>query len=351
MKTKEFIAVAAILFAGLLGASGVAAADTVVLCSGSKLQGSILKKSAEKVVIDLGPVVVTVPRSEVSKITVEKKGITDAHKVTLAALVEGIADPPLKVADVKDLVRKVGSGVVKVSNNHGHGAGFFVTDEGHVVTNYHVIEGEEKNTVTVFLKQANGVKRVDCKEAKIVAINRWMDLALLQIKKEDLAKLGEKPPRLRLGDTRDLAAGSKVVAIGNPGVVDVGGSKLRDIHMVTLMHTTSEGIVSSPRRALKGLVFIQTTAAINPGNSGGPLFDDKGRVIGVVTLGTWQENIGFALKVEYLKTFLKDFEAFAVSESNPNEAYRYPDAPRKKKPAGKPETKSATKAAKGKSKT
>ena len=350
MKARALFSVAAILLA-LWSVGGRAGADTVVLSSGSQLQGSVLKEGPDKVVIDLGPVVVTVPRADVAKITIEKKAGGESLKVSLSALIKGVTDPPLKIADVKDLVRKVGSGVVKVSNNRGHGAGFIVTDEGHVITNYHVIEGEEKNTVTVFLKKDKGVQRIDCKEAKIVAINRWMDLALLQIKKEDLAKLGKKPPRLHLGDTRDLEAGSKVVAIGNPGVVDASGSKLRDIRMVTLTHSTSEGIVSSPRRALKGLVFIQTTAAINPGNSGGPLFDDKGRVIGVVTLGTWQQNIGFALKIEYLKTFLQDFGAFAVSESNPNEAYRYPDAPKKKKPASKPATAPASKPAKEKPQT
>jgi len=305
--------------------------DTVILVNGSRIEGAVLKNEPAKVVIDIGPSVITIPGSEVEKVIRKAKADSEDDKVTLPALIEGVSEPSLKIANVKDLVRKVGQGVVKVSNNHGHGAGFFITDVGHVITNYHVIEGEEKNTVTVFLKKDKTVKRVDCKEVKIIAINRWMDLALLQIKKDDLAKLGKKSPRLQIGSTRRLEAGSKVVAIGNPGILDTSGAKIRDIHMVTLTHTTSEGIVSSPGRSLKGLVFIQTTAAINPGNSGGPLFDENGRVVGVVTLGTHQSNIGFALKAEYMKAFIKDYEAFAVSESNPNEAYRYPDAPKRSK--------------------
>jgi len=173
---------------------------------------------------------------------------------------------------------------------------------------------------------------------KLLAINRWLDLALLKIRDEDLKKLGQLP-RLRLGSALSLEAGAKVVAIGNPGVIDSETGKLKDLRLVTLTHTTSEGIVSASRRALKGLVFIQTTAAINPGNSGGPLFDLTGRVVGVVTLGSGHENIGFALPVEYLRHFLQNYQAFAVSESNPNQAYRYPDAPRRqKRSASRPAT-------------
>jgi len=226
-------------------------------------------------------------------------------------------------------VRKVSPAVVRVSNPRGWGAGFVITDQGHIITNYHVIEGEDKNTVTVYPRQNDRGKRIECTEVQIVAINRWLDLALLRIRDEDLARLGSFV-RARLGDTQGLLAGTRVVAIGNPGIADSPTRKLKDLRMVSLTHTASEGIVSSPRRALKGLGFIQTTAAINPGNSGGPLFDANGRVLGVVSAGApWQQNIGFALPVEYVRHFIANHEAFSVSDSNPNQAYRYPDAPRR----------------------
>ena len=69
---------------------------------------------------------------------------------------------------------------------------------------------------------------------------------MLQIRDEDLKRI-KKLPRLRLGDTRSLEAGAKVVAIGNPGVVDSESGKLEDLRLVTLTHTTSEGIVSAAR--------------------------------------------------------------------------------------------------------
>jgi serine protease Do len=85
-----------------------------------------------------------------------------------------------------------------------------------------------------------------------------------------------------------------VSIIGNPGV---GGD--------VLDNTMSQGIISHPKRKLDGLVYIQTTAAINRGTSGGPMFNDKGKVIGIVVSKVNIENVGFAIPSDVVVTFLK----------------------------------------------
>ena len=100
---------------------------------------------------------------------------------------------------------------------------------------------------------------------------------------EPLPVVGETP-----------AVGSKVFAIGNPGM----GDKI-------LEQTMSEGIVSATNRKLGDQTYIQHTAAVNPGNSGGPLFNEKGQVVGMVTLKARLENVSFAIPVEVLRATLK----------------------------------------------
>lgn len=318
-----------ILFCLLAAGQGVLGADTVVTTSGNRLEGEILKIDDNKVVVDLGATVLTLTRQEVASYSRDTHAASRSGRVTLSELATGLQEPPLGTSDLVAVIEKATPAVVRISNPKGSGAGFFITDEGHIITNYHVIEGEDKNTVTVCLKDSGVRRNVECTEVKIIAINRWLDLALLQVKPEDLRNLGAVA-HARLGDTRNLAAGNKVIAIGNPGVVDSPTNRISDLRIVSLTHTTSEGIVSAARRSLKGLVFIQTTAAVNPGNSGGPLLDSSGRVVGVVTLGSEaQQNIGFALPVEYVRHFIANDDAFTVSESNPNQSYRYPDAPRR----------------------
>jgi S1-C subfamily serine protease len=140
----------------------------------------------------------------------------------------------------------------------GTGSGFIWDEAGHVVTNYHVIEGASEATIK--LADGSGYKR---------------------------------PPPVPLGSSHDLKVGQKVFAIGNPFGLD---------------WTLTSGIVSALNRSLPGergaLVehLIQTDAAINPGNSGGPLLDSAGRLIGINTAiyspsGT-SAGIGFAVPVD-----------------------------------------------------
>jgi S1-C subfamily serine protease len=147
----------------------------------------------------------------------------------------------------------------------GSGSGFVYSNKGHVVTNFHVIEGAIARQGKVFVTLKGG----DRFEAKVVGTEPDKDLALLKI---------EAPEKLlvpvKMGPSADLRVGQTVLAIGNPFGLD---------------QTLTTGVVSALGREIRSrtdrkiLDVIQTDAAINPGNSGGPLLDSQGRVVGVNT--------------------------------------------------------------------
>jgi len=162
----------------------------------------------------------------------------------------------------------------------GTGSGFIWDEQGHVVTNFHVIQGAQSARVTL-ADQTNW-------KAVLVGIFPDRDLAVLKI---DAPKEKLKP--IAVGVSRDLQVGQKVYAIGNPFGLD---------------QTLTSGIISALNREIESVTdrpirgVIQTDAAINPGNSGGPLLDSAGRLIGVNTAifspsGAYA-GIGFALPVD-----------------------------------------------------
>jgi S1-C subfamily serine protease len=162
----------------------------------------------------------------------------------------------------------------------GTGTGFVWDDQGHIVTNFHVLQGG--NAVQVMLADQSSF------DAEVVGAFPDRDLAVLKIK----PPRGKAPP-LALGTSRDLVTGQRVYAIGNPFGLD---------------QTLTTGIVSAlgreiesfNNRTIRGV--IQTDAAINPGNSGGPLLDSAGRLIGVNTQiaspSGASAGIGFAIPVD-----------------------------------------------------
>jgi S1-C subfamily serine protease len=162
----------------------------------------------------------------------------------------------------------------------GSGSGFFWDDQGHVVTNYHVVEGANLFAVTL-------ADQTDW-EAELVGVSAEKDLAVLKV----TSSAGKQVP-LEIGRSDDLLVGQRVLAVGNPFGLD---------------HTLTTGVVSALGRELtspSGRLIrdvIQTDAAINPGNSGGPLLDSSGRLIGVNTAiyspSGGSAGIGFAIPVD-----------------------------------------------------
>ena len=165
----------------------------------------------------------------------------------------------------------------------GAGTGFFWDDKGHIVTNYHVIEGAERFEVTLSDHSVH--------EARLVGHAPEKDLAVLRIE----VPASQALP-LRLGRSADLLVGRKVLAVGNPFGLD---------------QTLTVGVISALGRELTSPAgrtirdVIQTDAAINPGNSGGPLLDSAGRLVGVNTAiyspSGASAGIGFAVPVDTVK--------------------------------------------------
>lgn len=170
----------------------------------------------------------------------------------------------------------------------GSGSGFIWDKEGHIVTNFHVIEKAYKANVTL-ADQTTW-------EAKVIGIEPRKDLAVLKID----APIESLFP-IRVGTSYDLKVGQSVFAIGNPFGLD---------------QTLTTGIISALGREINSVAdvpirdVIQTDAAINPGNSGGPLLDVSGRLIGVNTAiystsGSYA-GIGFSVPVDVVNRVVPD---------------------------------------------
>ena len=308
-------------------------ADTIQLKDKAAISGKILAEKRDQVAVDVGYTVLVIPRSQIVTVT---KGEAPAAKPAIharggAAAGTGGAVPgaqadsepatrvrkgfysvsakALPARSVLDLVSQIGEAVVQVRTPGGLGSGFMLNEEGFLMTNFHVIEGETQITVEVYHQAGSELERKSYKQVRIVAMNKFGDLALLKIEDKDAPKFKYVP----LGSADALAVGEGVFAIGSP---------------MGLERTVTEGILSTKTRQMGGELYLQTTAQINPGNSGGPLFNMRGEVVGITNMKiAFGEGLGFAIPVEALKYFLDHREAFAYSNDNPSNAYHYLEPP------------------------
>lgn len=167
----------------------------------------------------------------------------------------------------------------------GTGSGFIVSPDGHIVTNYHVIESSRKIEVTL----TDGRKL----RAQVIGGSKESDVAVIKVNAKNL-------PAAQLGDSSKLRPGDWVIAIGNPYGFD---------------HTVTAGIVSALGRSIDDGAgntlatgdLIQTDAAINKGNSGGPLIDMQGKVIGINTaIIQYAQGMGFAISINSVRDVLSE---------------------------------------------
>lgn len=169
----------------------------------------------------------------------------------------------------------------------GTGTGFIWDKQGHIVTNFHVVQGGDAFTVTFH----NDKKQY---RAEVVGVAPKKDIAVLKLK--------EMPKDLKpvsVGSSKHLLVGQTALALGNPFGLD---------------HSISKGIISALERKIEGIGgvkihdMIQTDAAINRGNSGGPLLNSKGEVIGMNTMifspSGSSAGLGFAVPVDTIKRFV-----------------------------------------------
>jgi serine protease Do len=189
------------------------------------------------------------------------------------------------------------------------GSGFIIDQDGHVVTNNHVIEDADQIKVKL-----DDEKEFD---AQVIGRDPSTDLALLKIKSKN-----HDFPVVKLGDSSQLKVGQWVVAIGSP---------------FGLERTVTAGIVSAKGRVIGSGPyddFIQTDASINPGNSGGPLLNLKGEVIGINTaIVATGQGIGFAIPINLAKGVIAQLQSggevtrgwlgVAIQDVNPEMAEYY----------------------------
>jgi len=310
MTRRHFRSVILLLAVGCLPTSLFA--DTIVLKSGQKIVGQVLKTQSDTLFVDIGVDIVRVPLNRIQEHVKDKTDAEPAAVKTDAGLLRTAKMP---TRTVKDLVSQFGEGVVLVQNPEGLGSGFIISKSGHCVTNFHVVEGQTRVAVTIFHRTESGeLERVAIRDVKILALNPHFDLALLQIPKQE--NLEFQP--VYVADDDSHREGDAVFAIGSP---------------LGLERSVSEGIVSTRSRNMDGIVYIQTTAQINPGNSGGPLFNTRGEVVGVINMKlTFGEGLGFAIPVAYLRHFIANRDAFAYDRTNPNTGYHYLQPPRRTNP-------------------
>ena len=184
----------------------------------------------------------------------------------------------------------------QTASGYSTGSGFVVSEDGFVVTNYHVVEGGSSYKVIFH----DGTEY----EAKLVGSDSTNDLAVLKVEAQGLQTV-------KIGSSDALIVGDQVVAIGNP--------------LGELTSTMTVGYVSAKDRDVttdnKTINMLQTDAAINSGNSGGPLFNTRGEVIGITTAkysgssnsGVSIEGIGFAIPIDDVMGMIEDLMEHALS--------------------------------------
>lgn len=203
---------------------------------------------------------------------------------------------PLSVANI---AKQVGPAVVGVSTKNassvdlfgfpeqqeGMGSGIIFSEEGYILTNYHVVNGAKK--ITVIFNNGSEGKEIP---AKLVNYDAAMDLAVIK-----LTENVKVPAVAQFGDSDSIQVGDPAIAIGNP----LGKQ---------FLGTVTSGVISAVNRevAVEGQKqkYLQTDAAINPGNSGGALVNIYGQVIGINTAkigGSQIEGLGFAIPINAVK--------------------------------------------------
>jgi V8-like Glu-specific endopeptidase len=180
-----------------------------------------------------------------------------------------------------DIIRETKKAVVIIKTPNSVGSGFLISSDGLIITNSHVIQDNTDVEVIFHSKES--------KTAYIIKNgNVPLDIAILKV-------LGDNFDFLRLGDSNNCTEGEEVVAMGAP---------------LGLSETMTKGIVSNCNRQLKAelsdIKYIQTDAAINPGNSGGPLINNRGEVLGILSMKLDAEGLNFAIASNVAKEFRDD---------------------------------------------
>ena len=225
----------------------------------------------------------TIQQSDRQPVTVQAKKVDGQTKMDPATVYASVVNSAVSINCSATSTNIFGQQTQTASS----GSGFIITEDGYVVTNYHVISGASSVQVTLY----NG----DTYDATVIGGDSDYDVAVLKINASGLQPV-------TLGESADVNVGDTVLAIGNP--------------LGELTFSMSQGIVSSCDRAINvdGTPFnmIQVDCSINPGNSGGPLVNLYGEVVGIVSAkystysSTTVEGLGFAIPIDDVKSIITD---------------------------------------------
>ena len=174
-------------------------ADTIQLKDKASITGKVLAEKHDQVAVDVGYTVLVIPRSEILKVSksdVPEPAPKTTSRKALPAEASGSesgafgetrgafytpATKPTPLRAVRDLVNQLGEAVVQVRTPSGLGSGFMLNEDGFLMTNFHVIEGETQISVEVYHQKNGELNRKSYKQVRIIAINKFEDLALLKI--------------------------------------------------------------------------------------------------------------------------------------------------------------------------
>ena len=295
------------LYLLLAGTAAAAFAEEVVLKGGNRILAPVIRQTDDATVVDLGFDVLRIPNSAILETFNDSMMEGSVPQHTGDRLYEVRRPDRITTGEASKLYAPA---VVLVKTASGMGSGFFINKDGYIVTNFHVIAGEKKISVTQFLQEDQILRRVVHKEVEIVATAPFHDIAVLRIQEP----AGEITPVIFAAE-EELDIGETVFAIGNP---------------LGLERTVTEGVLSQTHRNFGGILYLQIDVPVNPGNSGGPLFNARGQVIGVINMGaSTMEGLNFAIPARHVTYILDHIDAFAYDASNPESGYVYPDAPRR----------------------
>ena len=300
----------------------VVQADIVRLQGDTEVHGTILKRTQQRIWIDIGPEVIAIDMEQITDVVQDSVGEVEDTPGTARLFRTKVNLPDLSP---REQAKRVGASVIKVSTPGGLGSGVLLNEDGFAITNAHVIQGETVLRATVWIPQSDGtLKRTTIEDIEIIAVNNHLDLALLKIEHPD----GIPFDFSVLEKAESIGVGQTVFAIGNP---------------LGLERSMSQGVISTKQRSMDGLTYIQTDTAINPGNSGGPLFNTQGEVVGITNMGILAaESLNFAIPTRYVKDFIRNREAFAYDEKNPNSGHKYLVPPKRKSFGTAPQLKEGT---------
>ncbi len=284
---------------------GFLSAEEIHLTEQKALTGDVIKETEQHLFVDLGFDLIKVPTSHVIK-----RVVTTANKEQLTYQKESGSlysqKENAQTNTIEALVSTVGKATVQIQAPTSLGSGFIISPEGYVITNNHVISGENELTVILYEQGKNELRKTNFKKVEIIAQSPLYDLALLKVIDD------REFPFVPIAKNLSLEQGETVFAVGSP---------------LGLERSISKGIVSVKGRVMNnGITLIQHTSQINPGNSGGPLFNLKGEVVGVNNLkiaSSSIEGIGFAIPTSHLLHFIDSRDSYAFDPRNPNAGYRY----------------------------